>query len=96
MAKVRESEFAGLALDQAEVLSERSASDLGRRRVPSPGLSIERLRNVIGKGHGGAPHNCILASDEAHEPMRTAAAGRPAGIRRWMKCMAMHDTCLFV
>ena len=29
-AKVREGELAGLALDQAEVLRERSASDLGR------------------------------------------------------------------
>ena len=43
MAKVREGEFAGLALNQAEVLGERSASDLGRRRVPSARLSLKCL-----------------------------------------------------
>jgi hypothetical protein len=65
MAEVREGEYAGLALDQAEVLGERSASDFGRRCVPSPRLSVERLCEVIGKGHGGAPHNRIIASHAA-------------------------------
>jgi hypothetical protein len=63
IAKIREGELARLAaLDQAEVLGERGASDLGRGRMPSPRLSVERLCKVIGKGHGGAPHNCIIAS----------------------------------
>jgi hypothetical protein len=67
MAKVREGELAGLALDYAQVLGERSAGDLGRRRVPSPRLSVERLDKIIGKGYSGAPHNCIIAShDGAH------------------------------
>jgi len=61
-AEVREGEFTGLVLGQAEVRGEGCTSDLGRRSVPSLCLSVECLREVVGEGHGGAAHNCILAS----------------------------------
>jgi hypothetical protein len=35
--------------------------------VPSARLPGECLGEVIGKGHGGAPHNCILASTACDE-----------------------------
>jgi hypothetical protein len=50
--------------------------------VPSPRLSVERLCNVIGKGHSGAPHNCIIASYEARGLMDgDHSASLPAAIR---------------
>jgi Arc/MetJ family transcription regulator len=62
--EVRESELAWLVQDQAEVLRQRCARHLGHRCVPSPCLAVERLREVIRKGYGGALHTRILASQK--------------------------------
>jgi hypothetical protein len=50
--------------------------------VSSPRLSVECLREVVGKGHDGAPHTRILASHAAHGLMgrRSPAGVEPAPI----------------
>ena len=65
VAKLREGELARLALDQAEVLCERCAGDLGGGCVSSLCLAVEGLREIIGQGYGGALHTCIAAYMQA-------------------------------